>query len=740
MKHVLSLILTLIVFPSITTAAPRLVLQTGHFAPVTTIAFAPDGSALASAGEDATVRLWDVRTRELRDILGRHADQVCRIAFAPKGDVLAAVTAGGRVFLWNWRTGEKLRDVPAHQGPAYAAAFSPDGKVLATGGKDGAIHLWDTRKATRRSAPKLPAAISKAGISALAFSPDGKKLAVGFSRAWVSSDDDVYDYEGKKVGAGTIALIDTQTNRVERHLRTGRGEQINSLVYSPDGRQLLTALGNRRAEIWPLAESAPPKILQSHVLQVTGAAFTPDGKTVITGSDDATVKIWDAVSGKGRNTFTVNQGQGYCVAISPDGKTLATGSDDKDVRLWEIAGGKVQTVWRGDMNHVDGLVLPSDSPTAVASYRSWLAIAANEDDHPELSAIRQWDLRTGKLMQVIAIPDYMPELQATTRDGRYLYGSTLDKWDLLRVARAQDIPKRGNDGAHMPYESLALSPDETRLAMLEHDVTLSVRSIDDGKVMWKVPGADDLSTDDLVVKFSPDGKTLSCLLDRRVATSGKAPASTSPIKNHLEIYNTASGQLLFAHPLQAWRALAIAYSPDSEAVAVGDREGTLRLFGTEYPHNSKTIRVTNREINDLDYSPDGRTISCAADDGKIHIIEVATGKELRALVGHEMWTTNVRYLAGGKTIISGGTDMTLRLWRVSDGQLLVTLQILPASKYKELSRNWIAYTPTGYYTGSPNCEKWIRWRIGKQLLPAEKFQQKYRRPDLISRTLAQLRK
>jgi WD40 repeat protein len=63
------------------------------------VTFAPDGNTLASAGEDRTIRLWDVRAQQLLKKLDGHEQPVLSVAFAPDGKTLASGSEDGTVRL-----------------------------------------------------------------------------------------------------------------------------------------------------------------------------------------------------------------------------------------------------------------------------------------------------------------------------------------------------------------------------------------------------------------------------------------------------------------------------------------------------------------------------------------------------------------------------------------------------------------------------------------------------------------
>lgn len=150
-----------------------------HESSVRSVAFSPDGSLLASASTDKTVKLWQMPRRQEQVTLRGHKDMVYRVTFSSDGKSLA--TAGlapgekgpAEIKLWDVMTAQQRLNLTGPASGVYALVFSPDGKTLASGGMNNSVKLHDTATGKMRAAIQWP---GQFWISSLAFTHDGKTL------------------------------------------------------------------------------------------------------------------------------------------------------------------------------------------------------------------------------------------------------------------------------------------------------------------------------------------------------------------------------------------------------------------------------------------------------------------------------------------------------------------------------------------------------------------------------------
>ena len=355
------------------------------------VAFNPDGGALAVAYNDTTVILWDVATGVARDTLRGHTGGATSVAFSRDGMSLASATAEGEVLVWHvpqkgrpTRNGEPLH---GHADAVTSLAFRPDGHTLVSASEDGRVIAWDVEGTYPEyaSGPRVTLVTGlngevvvqdvdrngrmrtppPAGPFRIAFTPDTAATRDSAFVRWKS--DSLPD------GAFTVVRSPSDSNKIV----SVKDSTAALWEVTPDGGA--TEIGALRHEGVTSVAFGPPRDTVVRWPKWSGPSFpwhTTITEPILFASahDDGTVWLWrwqrgdrDSIPYEG--AFTRRGGDpATSVSFSPDGKTLATGYADGTIVRWNIDTRRRRgsaRLHRGPVRHLaysrDGKTLASAS-------------------------------------------------------------------------------------------------------------------------------------------------------------------------------------------------------------------------------------------------------------------------------------------------------------------------------------------------------------------------------------------
>ena len=589
----------------------QLATYSGHDGWVLGVAYAPDGSRLASASEDASIRIWDVATGELLTEFGAHGSWVRGVAYAPDGSRLAGACQDGAVRIWDVASGEQLAHL-GHKRAVSAVVYTPDSSRLASASQDGTVRIWDV------DAGELVAELAghKRGVSAVAYTPDGSRLA--------SASQD-----------GTVRIWDVDAGELVAEL-AGHERGVRGVAYAPDGTRLASASEDGSVRIWDAADSELLTLLTGHERAVLGVAYAPDGSCVASASEDATVCIWDPASGELLTRLSGHDGGVWGVAYAPDGTRLASASLDGSVRIWDATSGDLVSQLSGHHRGVSGIVYAPDGSGLVS---------ASHD-----GSVRIWDVASGEQLQRLIGNDrgvsavaYAPDcssLATGSEDGR------LRIWDLGTCERRVEFT--AHDRAVL---ALAYAPNVSCMATAGHDGSVRIWALASQELVAHLTGHD---RGVWGIAYAPDGLRL-------------ASASQD---GSVRIWDVGSGKQLSQLSGHDRGVRGVAYAPDGLRLASASQDGSVRIWDVASGKQLLQLSGHDRGVHGVAYAPDGSRLASASEDGSVRVWDVATGAQIAKLVGHDRAVLGVAYAPDGSRLASASQDGSIRIWDPADDEHL----------------------------------------------------------------------
>jgi RNA polymerase sigma factor (sigma-70 family) len=345
-------------------------------------------------------------------------------------------------------------------------------------------------------------------------------------------------------------------------------------------------------------------------------------------------------------TVRLRQGANItALAFLPDGKSVATAGLDNTARLWEMATGRELarfgepngTTFRGQLFCL-----------AVSPDGKRLAVGGNR------IGLRVYDLPTGR--EAWTAKAGVVDAVAFSPDGGKIVAAGRDKgaavWDALTGRPI--CPLNGHTEAVM---AVAFAADGKTLATGAGDKTIRWWDPETGRELRR------FDTDKPVVglAFSPDGRLL--------ASTGGSGA--------VLVWDVAARKELRRLGFPEQRVRGVAFSPDGRTLAACSADYELHRHGGrvllfDVASGRRLRQLTEGDLHPTEavrFSPDGRTLAAVGGhDSTLHLWDVATGRDVAPVGGHQGPVQQGFFLAGGRQAVTFGNDGTLRCWDVATGR------------------------------------------------------------------------
>ena len=697
---------------------PELVVQSGHKGEILTTAFSPDGKMLASAGDDDGIKLWDVETgKELRTFYG-HKQAVTCLAFSPDGKKIASASSDFTVKLWDVMTGAELVPEMNHINIVNTVAFSPDGKTIISGGNDEALVLWEAATGKFLGIIGQPKKYASDANGLTHYNPGAIKLAVfsptNDSYAWATADS-------------KIGLVTQQAGGSIKYL-TGHTAPVNSLLYMPDGKTLISASPNE-VKFWDVQSGSkiPGPEIPKNILSMS---VSRDGKSLafVDGSSDLKFVVGDGKAGpktlKAQTAgelksvlFSPDNDKLATVAFVPDRETVATGgnagiSGEDVIKLWSKSSAAETKVFEGQANAIWS--------TSVSPDGRKLAIS------DQYSTIRIWYPDGQQLLRTTAISRSGRPLLDFSPDSKLI---AVGSWAGTKIIEAEtgDISKHLDDAKTVTFgNGLAFMPDSKSI-LVAGDSHLSLWDLNTGKITRMF-----FNRASFVNQALPDSVPEPVIA---VDPTGRLIAGT--INGTLGLWDVKTGTETGSLCKEIDEIRSIAFDATGKLLVIASGRDDVKICDVSTGNLIRELKIGQHQFFSkyAAFTPDSKFVAGQDIIGNIYLWDVATGAQIRVFPGRGV---SARYMQAklafspdGKILFCAAGDTNINLWNVETGAKIATLVTVG-------DNDWAVVTPDGLFDASDGAQALMHFVIsdpqtGYETISLNQLKSRYWVPGLLKK-------
>jgi WD40 repeat protein/tetratricopeptide (TPR) repeat protein len=507
-----------------------------HSKAITGLAFAPDGQSLATASEDGTARVWDVKTAKPRDHVVKHQAPLTAVDIDRLGVLILTASKDGIAKVSRAKDGKLIsKEIDCGAGIIHAH-FGASGIYFSTTLADHTVRVWESETGK----PAEGVIRTEDGIVSSDWGPAGISMVTA--------------------SAGPLANI----WRVRSGERISEGmlhqSPVRIAAYGPNSSRIVTGCADGTVRIWRVDVGAASKAvatIRTHNAPARTAFYSADGKGLVSTSNDLTTVRWDLEKQKAIGRRLPYEGQPACAVYSPDRSFVVTVTED----------GKAFVV---DGNSGDAKGAPRD----LGSPGRWV------DFHQDG---KRFLTTAGTKAVIWSVDDAAPSGSPIEHSGEGDHG--------LRMARFSPdgnlIVTAGADGTARVWDSTSLK-EVANLKKHEGPVT-SARFSANGKLLVTT-GEDGLIMVWDTAKWEPTGSPIilpGAAYSAVIGPAGRVVAASSEFSEGVRFFDVESGRPFGDGIDTPAEALSIDLHPSNDRIVIACADSTVRTVGSPFLSQDK---------------------------------------------------------------------------------------------------------------------------------------------------------
>ena len=539
-------------------------------------------------------------------------------------------------------------DTGGHTGIIRDLLYTNDGRYLISGSDDRTVRIWDVNRGVTVRTIRGYVEHGKGLITALALSPDEQLLAVGVLFPHDEKGSEVRSY---------LRIYDFESGKQVALLK-GQRRAIKSLTFSPDGKHLAAGEGEIKTQgqadspeivIWNVSSRKVIQRLKGHSARLSNVIYTADGKKIISSSWDKTIRIWDLKNPEQVSVLSDHTERVSDIDLSPDGTEIVSVSWDKTVRLWSLT----QAV------PIKKLKTLKEPALRVAFTPDGQHIITGHDDANNNDTVHVIN-KKGKIVSSYKDIDYAvtsivvsPNNQTVALAGGRQ--NIIDIWNYNSKKCTHRL-----QGIGRPVTGIGISNDGNFIAWNNSDNNIPAKK---------------LTTQFQIINELSHWQAL-----------------LSPEKKQKKHSFSGSEKKLKGYKLSAVQDDHQSYKNKLQIKKGGTETGSINRYSVSgHTHTAYSLMPNSAGL--ISGGMNGHLDQYGYDGNKIGVFSGHTGN-----------ITDLAISKDGGLVVSSSLDQTFKLWNAKTRQLLVSFFI-------SNDNQWIAWSPDGYYSSSPDGDRYMGWQI-----------------------------